>query len=107
MSCPRRPRVRCAPAIACESRPPVEVGMAASQNVAFLGLGIMGRPQAANVRRAGFELTVWNRTRERAESFAAEHDGVAVADSPAEAARGAAVWITLAPNRPGAERGLS
>jgi len=77
--------------------------MAASQNVAFLGLGIMGRPQAANVRRAGFELTVWNRTRERAESFAAEHDGVHVADSPADAARGADVVITMVPDVPEVE----
>ena len=40
---------------------------------AFLGLGIMGSRMAASLRRAGFELTVWNRTRSRAEAFAAEH----------------------------------
>jgi len=72
--------------------------MAAPEKVAFLGLGIMGRPQAANVRRAGFDLTVWNRTRERAESFAEEHRGVEVADSPADAARGADVVITMVPD---------
>jgi 3-hydroxyisobutyrate dehydrogenase len=77
--------------------------MAASQKVAFLGLGIMGRPQAANVRRAGFDLTVWNRTAERAKSFAAGHDGVRVADSPADAARGADVVITMVPDVPEVE----
>ena len=45
--------------------------------VAFLGLGIMGWPMAANLARAGFELAVWTRTGEKAERFAAEH-GAAV-----------------------------
>ena len=35
----------------------------------------MGSRQAASLRRAGFELTVYNRTRERAEAWAAEHGG--------------------------------
>ena len=33
--------------------------MAAIERIAFLGLGIMGRPMAANLVRAGFEVTVW------------------------------------------------
>ncbi len=41
--------------------------------VAFLGLGRMGRPMAANVRRAGYELVVWNRTAEKAIEFAARY----------------------------------
>ena len=41
--------------------------------VAFCGLGIMGGPMAANLARAGFELSVYTRTREKAERFAAEH----------------------------------
>jgi 3-hydroxyisobutyrate dehydrogenase-like beta-hydroxyacid dehydrogenase len=74
--------------------------MAAVEKVAFLGLGIMGNPQAANVARAGFDLTVWNRTRERADVFAAEHSdrNVRVADSPADAARGADAVITMVPD---------
>ena len=47
--------------------------MAKPERVAFLGLGIMGEPMAANLVRAGFEVTVWNRTPSRAERFAAEH----------------------------------
>jgi 3-hydroxyisobutyrate dehydrogenase-like beta-hydroxyacid dehydrogenase len=80
--------------------------MARAEKVAFLGLGIMGRPQAANVCRAGFELTVWNRTRERAESFSEEHRGVEVAESPAEAARGADVVISMVPDGPEVEEVL-
>jgi 3-hydroxyisobutyrate dehydrogenase len=62
--------------------------------VAFLGLGIMGSRMAANLDRAGFELTVWNRTAARAEEFRASHGG-AVAATPAEAAAGAEVIITM------------
>lgn len=58
--------------------------------VAFLGLGIMGRPMAANLVKAGHEVTVWNRTPGRLV------EGARVAASPAEAA-GAAdiVWICV------------
>jgi 3-hydroxyisobutyrate dehydrogenase len=70
--------------------------------VAFLGLGIMGRPMAANLARAGHELTVWNRTAEKAEAFASEH-GAAAAGSPAEAARGAEAVITMVVDVPDVE----
>ena len=63
-------------------------------NVAWLGLGIMGSRQAANLVRAGHELTVWNRTRETAEAWVREHRAT-VADSPAEAVREAEVAITM------------
>ncbi|HWF25342.1 MAG TPA: NAD(P)-binding domain-containing protein, partial [Solirubrobacteraceae bacterium] len=62
--------------------------------VAFLGLGIMGSRMAANLRRAGFELTVWNRTRSKADAFAAEH-GAEVADTPSQAAAVSDVVITM------------
>ncbi|MFE9691308.1 NAD(P)-dependent oxidoreductase [Micromonospora sp. NPDC005806] len=52
--------------------------------VAFLGLGRMGTPMARHVLRAGHDLTVWNRTRGKADALAAE--GAAVADTPAAAA---------------------
>jgi 3-hydroxyisobutyrate dehydrogenase-like beta-hydroxyacid dehydrogenase len=66
----------------------------ATQRVGFIGLGIMGSRMAANLRRAGFELNVFNRTRSRAEAWAAEHGGT-VADSPRAAAEGADVVITM------------
>jgi 3-hydroxyisobutyrate dehydrogenase-like beta-hydroxyacid dehydrogenase len=62
--------------------------------VGFIGLGIMGSRQAASLRREGFELTVYNRTRERADAWAAEHGGE-VAASPREAAERSDVVITM------------
>jgi 3-hydroxyisobutyrate dehydrogenase len=61
-------------------------------SVAVLGTGIMGAPIARNLTR-GFEVRVWNRTREKAEALAA--DGARVAGSPAEAAQGADFVITM------------
>jgi 3-hydroxyisobutyrate dehydrogenase len=63
--------------------------------IAFLGLGIMGSRMAANLARAGFELTVWNRTTATAEAFCAEHPGVRPAATPAEAASDADVVVTM------------
>jgi 3-hydroxyisobutyrate dehydrogenase len=64
------------------------------QRVGFIGLGIMGSRQAANLRRAGFELTVYNRTRATAEAWAAEHGGT-VAATPEEVAGASGVVITM------------
>ena len=76
--------------------------MAASDSVGFVGLGIMGSRQAANLAKAGYELTVFNRTRERAEAWAAEHGGH-VADSPREVAERAGVVITMVVDGPQVE----
>jgi 3-hydroxyisobutyrate dehydrogenase-like beta-hydroxyacid dehydrogenase len=73
-----------------------------SERVAFLGLGIMGSRMAANLSRAGVELTVWNRTRSTAEAFAAEHRA-RVATTPAEAADGASVIVTMVVDGPQVE----
>jgi 3-hydroxyisobutyrate dehydrogenase-like beta-hydroxyacid dehydrogenase len=62
--------------------------------VGFIGLGIMGSRQAMNLRRAGHELTVFNRTRARAEEWAAEHGGH-VAATPREVTERADVVITM------------
>jgi 3-hydroxyisobutyrate dehydrogenase len=62
---------------------------------AFLGLGAIGAPMAARLARAA-RLTVWNRTRVRAEAFARAH-GVRSAATPREAAEGAALIITCLP----------
>ncbi|HEY8581899.1 MAG TPA: NAD(P)-dependent oxidoreductase [Capillimicrobium sp.] len=62
--------------------------------VGFCGLGIMGSRMAANLVRAGHEVTVYNRTRATADAWAAEH-AAPVAASPAEAADGADVLITM------------
>ena len=62
--------------------------------VAVLGAGgTMGQGMARNIARAGFELTVWNRTREKAEPLAA--DGGHVCDTAAEACAEADVILTM------------
>ena len=65
-----------------------------AESVGFIGLGIMGSRQAANLARAGFELTVHNRTREKADAWAAEHGG-RVAATPRELAERSDVVITM------------
>ncbi len=54
------------------------------KRVGFVGLGIMGSRMARNLARKGFEVTVWNRTRARAEEL--KPDGVKAASSPSEMA---------------------
>ncbi len=76
-----------------------------ARRVAFCGLGIMGGPMAANLARAGFGLSVYTRTREKAEAFAADH-GASAASTPREAAEGAAMVITMVPDAPEVEEVL-
>lgn len=61
--------------------------------VALLGIGTMGRGMAANLLKAGFALTVYNRTRSKAEPLASQ--GAVVVNTPAEAAREADVVISI------------
>jgi 3-hydroxyisobutyrate dehydrogenase-like beta-hydroxyacid dehydrogenase len=74
----------------------------ATQRVGFIGLGIMGSRMAANLSRAGFRCSVFNRTRERAEDWAGEHGG-RVAATPREAAEGADAVITMVVDGPQVE----
>ncbi len=55
------------------------------KTISYLGLGTMGSGMAANVLKAGYELTVWNRSTEKCEPFARK--GARVAKTPADAAR--------------------
>ncbi|MGI8802584.1 MAG: NAD(P)-dependent oxidoreductase [Solirubrobacteraceae bacterium] len=75
-------------------RPPTLVTDSPRPRVGFIGLGIMGGRMAANLARAGFELTVWNRTRETAERFAADH-AAGLAESPAALAARSDLVITM------------
>jgi len=70
--------------------------------VAFLGLGIMGSRQAANLLRAGHDLVVWNRTAAKARAWADEHGGT-VAATPRDAAAQAEVVITMVVDGPQVE----
>ena len=68
-------------------------------NIAFLGLGAIGRPMASRIAAAGLPLAVWNRTSERAAEFARE-TGARRAATPADAARDADVIITCLSTSP-------
>ncbi|MEV0405414.1 NAD(P)-binding domain-containing protein [Actinoallomurus sp. NPDC050550] len=69
--------------------------------IAFLGLGRMGAPLARRLLSAGHDLTVWNRTAERAAPLGAA--GAAVAATPEEAAGAADVVITMLADGPALE----
>lgn len=62
--------------------------------VGFAGMGRMGSRMAANVAAGGFDLIVWNRTREKAYAFAEEH-GAGVADTPSALAAKADIVVTM------------
>ena len=61
--------------------------------ITFLGLGIMGYPMAGHLKRAGHDVTVFNRTAARAQKWVAEHRGAA-APTPAAAARDADIVLS-------------
>jgi 3-hydroxyisobutyrate dehydrogenase len=65
-----------------------------TETVAVLGAGgTMGFPIARNIARAGIPVRAWNRSRDKAEPLA--KDGAYLAESPADAARGAGIVITM------------
>jgi 3-hydroxyisobutyrate dehydrogenase len=79
--------------------------MAKPERVAFLGLGIMGEPMAANLVKAGYEVIVWNRTEAKARAFGGNY-GAHPQPSPAAAAEMADVTITMVPDGPEVEEVL-
>jgi 3-hydroxyisobutyrate dehydrogenase len=70
--------------------------------IGFIGLGIMGRPMARNLMRAGFELTVWNRSRPGIEELTRE--GAAEGASPSDVAAKSEVTITMVTDSPDVEQ---
>jgi len=69
-----------------------------AESVAVLGTGIMGAPMARNLASSGLKVTVWNRTREKAEALADAR--IDVADSAAAATRDADAVITMLADGP-------
>jgi len=69
--------------------------------VGFIGLGIMGAPMAANLLKAGFAVTVWNRTAGRADALLAS--GAVLASSPSEVAEVSEVTLSCVTNSPDVE----
>jgi 2-hydroxy-3-oxopropionate reductase len=68
--------------------------------VGFVGLGIMGKPMARNLAKAGYELVVHNRSRDDVAALLAEGPAFAAAGSPREVAERADVVITMLPDSP-------
>jgi len=66
---------------------------AAKPTVAFLGIGLMGKPMATRLLQAGYPVTAWNRTRGKADELAAL--GATVADQAADAVRKADIVLTM------------
>ena len=64
-----------------------------AETVALLGLGTMGAGMAANLLKAGFSLSVYNRTAAKAQALTGA--GARFAATPAEAAKGASVVISM------------
>jgi 3-hydroxyisobutyrate dehydrogenase len=72
------------------------------KRIGFIGLGIMGRPMARNLMRAGFDLTVWNRSRPGIDALVA--DGVQEAGSPRAVAERTDAVITIVGDSPDVEQ---
>ncbi|MDC0046876.1 NAD(P)-dependent oxidoreductase [Candidatus Pelagibacter sp.] len=66
-------------------------------NVAFIGLGVMGYPMAGYISKAGHNVTVFNRTKSKAEKWVSEYKGK-IAETPAEAAKDAEYVFTCVGN---------
>ena len=66
-------------------------------NVAFIGLGVMGYPMAGYISKAGHNVTVFNRTKSKAEKWINEYKGK-MAETPAEAAKDAEYIFTCVGN---------
>ena len=66
-------------------------------NVAFIGIGVMGYPMAGYISKAGHNVTVFNRTKSKAEKWIKEYKGK-MAETPAEAAKDAEYIFTCVGN---------
>ena len=71
------------------------------RNIGFIGLGIMGKPMALNLIKAGFDVTVYNRTASKAEPVVSQ--GAKKANSPREVAEQTTVVITIVSDTPDVE----
>ena len=76
----------------------------ADRHIALLGTGIMGAHMARRLAQAGFPVTVWNRSADKAEKLT--QFGVRIADSPSAACAGADVAIVMLSNGPVVEEVL-
>ncbi len=73
----------------------------ASEVIGFIGLGIMGKPMALNLMKAGYKLVVTSRSRKPIDEVAAA--GATAVNTPAEVAKAASIVITMVPDTPDVE----
>ncbi len=71
-----------------------------AETVGFIGLGVMGRPMARNLAKAGYRLVVHNRSRDDVDALVAEGDAFEPAATPREVAERAKTVITMLPDSP-------
>ena len=74
------------------------------ETIGFIGLGVMGRPMATNLLKAGYPLIVHSRSQQPVEALVAL--GATRAESPAEIARQVTRIITMLPDSPDVEQVL-
>ena len=74
------------------------------RRIGFIGLGLMGRPMAANLLKAGHSLTIWNRTASRAQDLVTA--GAKLAANPREVAEASDILITMVSDPPALEEVL-
>jgi 2-hydroxy-3-oxopropionate reductase len=68
--------------------------------IGFIGLGIMGKPMARNLAKAGYNLVVYNRSRDDVDTLLAETDQFQAVGSPREVAERTRAVITMLPDSP-------
>ena len=73
-------------------------------SIGFIGLGLMGRPMAQNLLRAGLPLTIWNRTKSKADDLV--RAGAKLAENPRDVAVQSDVLITIVSDSPALEEVL-
>jgi 3-hydroxyisobutyrate dehydrogenase len=82
----------------------MESASSAKAKIGLIGLGLMGRPMGLNLLKAGHPLTVWNRTKSRADELV--EAGAILAKSPAEVAAASDVLLTIVSDPPALEEVL-
>ncbi|HXI27103.1 MAG TPA: NAD(P)-binding domain-containing protein, partial [Vicinamibacterales bacterium] len=75
------------------------------EKIGFIGLGVMGKPMAGHLIKAGHTLTVHNRSRRAVDELVAA--GATAATTPAEVAKSSSIVITMLPDTADVERVLS
>jgi len=74
------------------------------ERIGFIGIGIMGKPMAGHIMKAGYPLTVYTRSRSKAEELVA--NGAVWASSPLEVAKNSDIIITMVSDTPDVEQVL-